>query len=267
MPALRRQAYNGLAKRIKNDMVHHHKPNSLKDSAFLHNSSIPVIGNAVRKFPAKTALPDLPETNPNTNPTHAKSDSKSGKGSSHSKQKNNSGSKGSTSDQKKPDPDLSSKLGKDGKLTPQERQRRLDNNLCLFCGTSGHVAKDCPKSSSASSKARASKTEQDKSTSSAWTRKRPEQSSRLRTNEDCVELPRAKTITLNASALSNPDSLTLSLTSDTLPDMILKSLVDSGSSDSFIDSAFVQTQHLPAYGIHYQAPIHQRTPILSSCRH
>ena len=31
--------------------------------------------------------------------------------------------------------------------------------------------------------------------------------------------------------------------------MILKSLVDSGSSDSFIDSAFVQTQHLPAYGI------------------
>src|SRR5882672_9789694 len=83
----------------------------------------------------------------------SKSDSKSGKGSSHSKQKNNSGSKGSTSDQKKPDPDLSSKLGKDSKLTPQERQRRLDNNLCLFCGTSGHVAKDCPKSSSASSKA------------------------------------------------------------------------------------------------------------------
>src|SRR5882724_1879388 len=53
--------------------------------------------------------------------------------------------------------------------------------------------------------------------------------------------------TLNASALSNPDSLTLFLTSDTLPDMVLKSLVDSGSSNSFIDSAFVQTQHLPAY--------------------
>ena len=31
--------------------------------------------------------------------------------------------------------------------------------------------------------------------------------------------------------------------------MVLKSLVDSGSSDSFIDSVFVQTQHLPAYGI------------------
>ncbi len=34
-----------------------------------------------------------------------------------------------------------------------------------------------------------------------------------------------------------------------LPNMILKSLVDSGSSDSFIDSTFVQTEHLPTYGI------------------
>jgi len=67
--------------------------------------------------------------------------------------------------------------------------------------------------------------------------------------EDCIKLPHAKTITLNTSALSNPDSLTLSLTSDTLPNTVLKSLVDSGSSDSFIDSVFIQTQHLPAYGI------------------
>jgi len=48
--------------------------------------------------------------------------------------------------------DLSSKLRKDGKLTPQEHQCRLDNKLCLFCGTAGHIAKDCPKSSSASPK-------------------------------------------------------------------------------------------------------------------
>jgi len=99
-----------------------------------------------------------------------KSDNKSGKGSS--KQKNtNSGStqsKGSTSEQKKATtPDLSSKLGKDGKLTPQERQCHLDNKLCLFCGASGHVTKDCPKSTLASSKARASKTEQDKSMSTS----------------------------------------------------------------------------------------------------
>src|SRR6266481_117535 len=67
--------------------------------------------------------------------------------------------------------------------------------------------------------------------------------------EDCAELPRAETTLLGASTLSNPDSFLLSLTTDMLPNMILKSLVDSGSSDSFIDAVFVQTQHLPTYGI------------------
>jgi len=69
-------------------------------------------------------------------------------------------SKDSPSEPKEPASDYSSKLGKDGKLTPQERQRRLDNNLCLFCGTSGHVAKDCSKPSSAAAKAQVAKAEQ-----------------------------------------------------------------------------------------------------------
>ena len=61
-----------------------------------------------------------------------------GKGSSKSKQKDSnlsSGltlSKGSTSESKKPNPNLSSKLRKDGKLTPQEWQCHLNKNLCLF---------------------------------------------------------------------------------------------------------------------------------------
>jgi len=147
-------------------MVHHHKPNSLQGLRVLAQ----LIDSRYWERRAEISRENGTSGSSGNKSEHqsdsSKSDSKSGKGSSHSKQKNNSGSKGSTSDQKKPDPDLSSKLGKDGKLTPQERQRRLDNNLCLFCGTSGHVAKDCPKSSSASSKARASKTEQDKSASS-----------------------------------------------------------------------------------------------------
>lgn len=36
-------------------------------------------------------------------------------------------------------------LGKNGKLTVQEWQRRFDNNLCLFCGRPDHVANKCPK--------------------------------------------------------------------------------------------------------------------------
>jgi hypothetical protein len=47
------------------------------------------------------------------------------------------------------------KLGKDGKLTPNERQRRFDNNLCMFCGGVGHKAPKCPKKSSNASKAKA----------------------------------------------------------------------------------------------------------------
>jgi len=57
------------------------------------------------------------------------------------------------------------KLGKDGKLMPQERQCQLDNNLCLFCGNPGHVAKDCSKASVA--KAHAAKAEQEKSVSTS----------------------------------------------------------------------------------------------------
>lgn len=36
-------------------------------------------------------------------------------------------------------------LGPDGKLTPEERKRRFDNNLCLFCGQGKHLSANCPK--------------------------------------------------------------------------------------------------------------------------
>jgi len=91
----------------------------------------------------------------------SKSDNKSGK-NSMSKQKNSSGSiQGNTSETKGPTSNLVSKLGKDGKLMPQECQCQLDNNLCLFCGISGQVAQDFSKAAVA--KAHTAKAEQDKS--------------------------------------------------------------------------------------------------------
>ncbi|CAA7267884.1 unnamed protein product [Cyclocybe aegerita] len=75
------------------------------------------------------------------------SNSKSGSNSSNnSKDKDKSKSKGSSSD--KPNP-LADKLGADGKLKPEERERRLKGGLCLFCGKAGHVASDCRKRNSA----------------------------------------------------------------------------------------------------------------------
>jgi hypothetical protein len=43
-----------------------------------------------------------------------------------------------------PHVDLSGKLDSKGKLTQQEQQRRIDKNLCLFCGGSGHQTDTCP---------------------------------------------------------------------------------------------------------------------------
>lgn len=56
-------------------------------------------------------------------------------------------------------PDLSDKLGKDGKLTSEERKRRLDNNLCLFCGNAGHKVNECRKKAASAAKATARKAE------------------------------------------------------------------------------------------------------------
>jgi hypothetical protein len=60
-------------------------------------------------------------------------------------------------------PNLSDKLGKDSKLMQQEQKHQYDNNLCLFCRQTGHMAKECLKSLSSASKGRAAKTTETKS--------------------------------------------------------------------------------------------------------
>ena len=52
------------------------------------------------------------------------------------------------------------KLGKDGKLTPEEKKRRWENHLCLFCGGAGHTVETCPKKAAAA-KARAAEVTSD----------------------------------------------------------------------------------------------------------
>ncbi|KIM61749.1 hypothetical protein SCLCIDRAFT_25552 [Scleroderma citrinum Foug A] len=41
--------------------------------------------------------------------------------------------------------DLTAKLGKDGKLTADERKQHLNNNLCMFCGGTRHFTNKCHK--------------------------------------------------------------------------------------------------------------------------
>jgi len=42
-----------------------------------------------------------------------------------------------------PHVDLSDKLGRDGKLNGNECKRRIDNNLCLYCGSKDHKVDGC----------------------------------------------------------------------------------------------------------------------------
>src|SRR6266481_9811973 len=57
--------------------------------------------------------------------------------------------RGNPTETSKLGPNLTGKLGKDGKLTLVEQQHCMDNNLCLFCGKTGHLVKDCSKVPSA----------------------------------------------------------------------------------------------------------------------
>ena len=142
-------------------MVHHDKPTTLSDLQKL----VQAIDSHYWEHKVEVSHENTSGTSGNKSENKSNNfKTEKGKGSFKTKQKDSNSSsgstssKGSTSESKKLNPDLSSKLGKDGKLTPQERQHRLDKNLCLFCGASGHMAKDCPKSTSAAAKARAALT-------------------------------------------------------------------------------------------------------------
>ena len=68
--------------------------------------------------------------------------------------------------------------------------------------------------------------------------------------EGCVrQLCAQTTIWLNASVTSSPDALIIPVTSELTKGLVLPSLVDSGSLDSFIDSCVVERHHLAVYTI------------------
>jgi len=147
---LRHRYYTGLAERIKDVMGQQGKPATLEAMKLLaHSIDSRHWERAREKFRSDKGKSDS-----------SKSDQKSDKKASNSANNNPSQKYSQNNKSGKPAPSsgnsagLSDKLGKDGKLTPQERQRRFDNNLCMFCGKIGHVAKDCLKSSSSASKAK-----------------------------------------------------------------------------------------------------------------
>src|ERR1700720_1412808 len=105
--------------------------------------------SARAKFATFEKKPDK-SSNQQSSSINSKKDSKN---NAKKNQPSNQGS--SLSNSGKKNPDLSDKLGKYGKLTQAKHTRRFNNNLCLFCGGVGHSAKECPKSFSSATKAKA----------------------------------------------------------------------------------------------------------------
>ncbi|KAG6330912.1 hypothetical protein ID866_8179 [Astraeus odoratus] len=158
--ALCHMFYNGLTDHIKDKIAHVGKPPSFID---LHTMAQ---GIDAHYWEHKSEITCQAKTNPQSSSSSKQSLS----GGSSSKQSNpSSGTSFSSSAGKGKNPqcpssstpkssnssapDLSGIIGKDGKLTAAECLCHMKNSLCLFCGLPGHLAKDCPRSTSHTAKA------------------------------------------------------------------------------------------------------------------
>jgi len=138
--------YSGLPDRLKDEIARVGKPLTLHGLRALCQEI------DAHYWERKDEISRTTKSQPTPSPTKP---SNSGGNSSNSGQEksktgnpaNSSGSSKATSNQSSSGsrPDLTNKLGKDGKLTADERKRCLENNLCMFCRGTGHFADNCPK--------------------------------------------------------------------------------------------------------------------------
>jgi hypothetical protein len=150
--ALRALFYRGLPDRIKDEITRFGKPASLYELRDLAQDVDARHWERKSQTDRRSKNTDTPETTAKPTKPSFPAKPSPASGSKAPKDKESGGKPAAKSD-------LASKLGKDGKLTKEERQRRFDNNLCMFCGKAGHVAKDCYKSGSSAAKARKATTE------------------------------------------------------------------------------------------------------------
>ena len=161
---LRHIFYSGLPDCIKDEISCIRKPCTLDGFCTLAQIIDARYWERKSKISCQTKSSSTPST------SNAKSSASSSDSKGKSKKKDNKGKSSdnrnkspssSSSNSKSTTSDAPSHLRKDGKLTEEEHQRRIKEKLCMFCGQPGHMAKDCPKSTSksAKTKARAAKVE------------------------------------------------------------------------------------------------------------
>ncbi len=157
--ALYRQFYKGLPDRLKDEIARIGKPASLiqlqhliqdLDQRYWERQSE---ASRDKRAASGTVSGTVSTRSENTKSSTPASNNKTDKTASTSSQP--SAQSKSSSKPKNPN---ANKLGKDGKLTPEERDRRFKLLLCLFCGLAGHKVPDCPHAKK-SAKGKASTTE------------------------------------------------------------------------------------------------------------
>ncbi|KAG6327209.1 hypothetical protein ID866_11880 [Astraeus odoratus] len=152
------QFYSGLPNHIKDEICCVGKPCNLDDLHYLaqeinmhyweckeeaqHANKSSSTSNFSSNKPGSSA-PNSGKGKPTTS-SNASSSSGNANSSSSNKPKSSKGGN-KLSNATSSNPDLASKLGKDGKLTLEERKQHLDNKLCMFCGDDGHFSNNFPK--------------------------------------------------------------------------------------------------------------------------
>ena len=172
--ALTRQYYKGLPERLKDEISRIGKPGTLKplqelvatlDQRYWERQS--EINRDKRSASASNNSTSQNKSTSSDNRNDNRSGNQNASGSRNNNNNNNQQSK--NKEQKKPASNANASssssgnkantiadlLGPDGKLKPEERQRRMDQNLCLRCGKPGHTVNNCTVPSKAKPKGRA----------------------------------------------------------------------------------------------------------------
>jgi len=144
--ALYAKYYKGLAPRIKDGLVYSGRPDTLAE---LRTIAITLdLRYWERKDEEKyrtTTSSGNQSTKSSSGSSNATSSSSSSSNqkSSHPRSQSRSSTPSASSSQPKK-PDLSKVLGPDGKLLPEEKDRRKRLNLCIICAAKDHMSDKCP---------------------------------------------------------------------------------------------------------------------------
>jgi hypothetical protein len=155
--ALARQYYKGLPDRLKDEVARIGKPATLRALQELVDTLDQRYWERQSEITRDKKSTSANQTNKPASSDN-RSDNRSGNNNNNNTVHKPNSQQQSRKDQKKPSSaaaGLSSSssnnkantfsdiLGPDGKLKPEERKHRMDNNLCLRCGGMGHTVSNC----------------------------------------------------------------------------------------------------------------------------